>query len=333
MSIRLPPLNALRTFEAAARHGSFVGAANELALTPSAISHRIRQLEDRLGVKLFERRPRDVVLTERGRLYLETIQDAFERITTGTDRLLGRATRNTLTVGGCAAMCLHWLLPRLDRFHRQHPRVEVRIASRATAEALNDGSLDVLLSLGAPPVSGLRAVRLFTDRLVVVGTADYFCRAGWPDQVADLKEHVVFGEQDPANAGAQGFPGPGWGRWLQAAGAPRLTPRRVYLCDTPFACIEAALAGQGLAIGWRRLLAPYLERGTLLAPFNAEVESERPFVAVTGPATRVDVLVHLFLDWIVAEASGMGDPTPAPPVPAEGQALVLAGAGPAGRLQ
>lgn len=306
---RLPPLNALRTFEAAARHGSFVGAADELALTPSAISHRIKQLEDRLGVRLFERRPRDVVLTSRGKEYLATIQDAFVQIAVATDSLLGRPTRNVLTVGGCSLICLHWLLPRLDRLRSLRPHIEVRLATMATVEDLQSGGVDVLLQLGEPTSGGLRATRLFTDRLTVVGSASLFRRVGAPAEVAELVDFPIFSEaqsvqrDDHGIEAAPGFPSRYWNLWLRSAGLPILQPKRVYFCDTPFACMQGAFADMGMAIGWQRLLSPHLARGTLVAPFEIATECDRPFMALTGPTVRNDKTVAAFLEWIISEGA------------------------------
>lgn len=303
---KLPPLNTLRSFEAAARHGSFVRASEELHLTPSAISHQIRKLEDQLGVRLFDRGARDVVLSERGRNYLSVVQDAFDRLAFGTDTLLGRKSRRALRVSCEPSMAYGWLLPRLHRFLDCKDDVEVCVTTENWVNAQPPRDCDVVISTGDGRVGGLTAVPLFTDILAPVLAP---CLGAIPEGFDSLRRLPVINDIRPAfgNAGtaniSTSFPGANWTKWLAAADLKNLVPARVLTFDSGHAATEAAIRGFGVAIGGLRILDEALSGGTLVAPWDFVVEADEPFFAISAPGSRRERAVADFVDWLSDEAA------------------------------
>ena len=177
MSRRLPPLNALRAFEAAARHLSFTRAAAELNVTQTAISHQIRALEERLGVRLFRRLPRGLLLTEEAQRYLPPIRDAFDQIALATERLGAVGASSTLTVSVLPSFAGKWLVPRLGRFRVAHPDLDLRISASSELVDFARDDVDVGIRMGSGRYPGLRVDRLFGESLVPVCSPDAAARA------------------------------------------------------------------------------------------------------------------------------------------------------------
>src|SRR5262245_61187968 len=168
MPRRLPPLNALRAFEAAARHGSFTVAADELCVTQGAVSHQVKALEEELGLKLFIREHQRLVLTEAGRLYLETTRDALDRIAAGTERLLQRHSAGTLTVSTSPNFAAKWLVHRLGRFAETHAGIDLRVSASLQHVDFARDDVDFAIRHGIGQWPGLHVVRLCVEQLFPV---------------------------------------------------------------------------------------------------------------------------------------------------------------------
>jgi LysR family glycine cleavage system transcriptional activator len=254
--VRLPPLNTLRGFEAAARYGSFAKAADELALTPSAVSHQVRQLESALGQRLFQRLPRELVLTDAGRDFLATVRESLELLSVGVARLAPYKSSGTLIVACDAAFARFWLVPRLAEFRRQRPEIDLWLD---TSERLTDFDrqevefvIGRLRSTGADRIEEL----LFDDHLgpgrAAGGTRGILQR---PDELAE--EPLIHDERRE-----------NWLVWLRAVGARAVDAARGAHYSDPGLAIDAALAGQGIALVSDVLAAADIVAGRIETPFR-----------------------------------------------------------------
>ena len=285
MTYRLPPLNALRAFEAAARHLSFKQAAVELHVTPGAVSQQVKALEDSLGVRLFERIHNGLMLTVEGQQYLTPIRSAFTNITTATEMVSPREARTPLVVGAEPQFAIKWLVPKMLDFQQRHPDVRVSIGEAVSPEAVVQGDVDIAILPGASAYSGLRCDLVLEELLCPVCAAEHV-----EDVRPSLDESVILIAED---AGA-------WEAWLEESGGPRLSSlTRIDFSERSLA-IRAALAGRGLAMGSTVLEARELEEGRLIRPFDTAVRCGASYYAVYA-AGRADCPPdQAFLDWLLA---------------------------------
>lgn len=302
---RLPPLAALRAFEAAARHLSFTRAADELHVTQAAVSHQIRQLEEDLGVRLFRRLSRALRLTEEGQLLAPFLRDGFALLLAGVDRVRSAAQGGVLTVTAAPSFAASWLVPRLVQFQRRHPEIEVRLVSTMRKLDLLREGIDVGIRYGRGGWPGLFAERLMTDDLFPV------CAPGLLDGVGS-GPHALASVQ---LLHVQAFPDD-WPRWLTAAGVGEVDAERGSWFDTAGAAYEAAAAGLGVAMGRRQLVADALAAGRLLAPFATALPAEVAYYLVLPPEHRGIARVEAFCAWL-REAAGAQPATDADVRPLE----------------
>ena len=254
---KLPMLNALRAFEAAARLGSFAAAAAELHVTPGAISQQVRGLEDWLGRRLFERKPRALSLTAAGRRYLPNLSDAFDRIDAATRELLRPAARRTITLATPAAFATGWLLPRLARFHGSHPEFKVHLSSTTRRIEPDTEGIDAVIRHGRGGYGDLACWHLFSDRLVAVCSANYQATPGRARQAAP----PAYRRLEALDAADD------WPEWLATHGLPApAEDSRLSFGDSRLA-IEAAINGLGVALADVNLVEPLLAEGRLVTPF------------------------------------------------------------------
>lgn len=289
MALRLPPLHALAAFEAAARHLSFVKASEELCVTQSAISHRIRQLEDDLGVKLFLRIHRNIALTPQGEAYLEAVRRALKEIEAATGAI-ARGVRHTLKVSVAPAIGSKWLVTRLADFQRQHPDIDLIVSSSLHMANIKSGEVDVGVRYGSGNWPGLNAWKLLDERLVAVCAPGYPATAGGLRAPADLARAVLLRH-----------PSLPWAPWFAAAGLDWPEASGGVLFDDPLMMIEAAAAGAGVALTLGTLAAPYLETGGLIEPF-AVAPADRAYYVVVAPDSTRKRWVMAFVDWLRATA-------------------------------
>jgi LysR family glycine cleavage system transcriptional activator len=298
VSRRLPPLNALRAFEAAARQLSFTRAAAELNVTQTAISHQILALEQRLGVRLFRRLPRGLLLTEEAQRYLPPIRDAFDQIALATERLAGAGAGATLTVSVLPSFAAKWLVPRLGRFRAAHPDLDLRISAASQLVDFARDDVDVGIRMGRGAYPGLRVERLFGETLVPVCSPLLQTAGAHPlRQPEDLRHHVLLHDDDYA----------GWELWLGLAGVTGIDARRGPLFTDSGMVVQAAAEGQGVALARRQLAAGDLAAGRLIQPFDVTIPHDLAYYLVCPEATASQPKIAAFRGWLLAEAASEDD--------------------------
>ncbi|HWB45731.1 MAG TPA: transcriptional regulator GcvA [Hyphomicrobiaceae bacterium] len=310
----LPPLDFIQGFEAAARTLSFTRAADELSITQSAVSRQIRALEEYLGVPLFERRPRSLALTEQGHMLYAAAVGLLEQLQAVTDRVRAHSGSPHLTVTTTGGFASLWLIPRLRRFMSRHPDVDVRISATYKTINLERSLVDVAvrycLAEEAPP----GAVRLFGEDLFPVCSPALQAEGPRPLRTfEDLAHHVLLHMDEAAGM-------LDWGTWLTAHGLPDLKPASSIRFDSYEQMIQAALGGQGVALGIGRLVSALMQAGQLIAPFGEIATGSRSYFIIASPLTGDRQHVKEFVTWLVEEAQavemaagGVTSPLPAAP--------------------
>jgi LysR family glycine cleavage system transcriptional activator len=253
----IPPLNALRAFEAAARTGSFKEAALELHVSQSAISHQIKHLEKVLGVKLFDRGTRAVVLTEAARTYLPFLQQAFDSISDGT-RLLTRVTReDILTVRMYSTFAVRWLVSRLHRFQDRHPDLQVRLMTSQLDTAFPDQDIDLAVMIGQPKPGRVHHEYLFSPTMFPVCSPKLLTARKRLKRPNDLAGFTIL----------QVYPSAGdWAAWLKATGAKGVDPDAGLRFDSYDHALRMAARGMGVALAMQPYASEDLAAGLLIAP-------------------------------------------------------------------
>ena len=317
MSRRLPPLALLRTFEVAARHLSFKHAAAELHVTPAAVSQQIRGLEAELGVQLFERLTRALRLSARGEAMLPKVREGLAAFAAAVDAATAAGgIGELLNVTAPPSWASHWLLPRLPGFYARHPGIELRLGSTpetvahggpaaalaALAHARGDGHGELAVVFGTGRHPGWRVDPLLTPDYLPV-CAPTLARPGTPLRVpGDVRHHLLIHDDTLNHGGDDAW---GWHRWLQAAGVDRhaVGPGRHF--SNAVLAIEAALAGQGIALAARPIVAGHLASGALVAPFELAIPSPYTYCLVARRDAADRPAVAAFRQWLV-EASRAG---------------------------
>jgi DNA-binding transcriptional LysR family regulator len=298
---RLPSLDLLRGFEAAARLLSFTRAGEELHLTQSAVSRQIQELEDQLGVALFQRRHRALALTEAGQQLYPAAAQVLATVRAATERLRTLAGRRVLSVTTTHSFAALWLIPRLAGFTREHPGAEVRILADARVQDLERDGLDIALRHGPAAIAGPGAVRLFGERVFPVCSPQLVGDAKRPlREPADLRHHVLLQFDDPEGR----HPWLHWKSWLEIVGLPDLRPAGSLLFSGYEQIIPAAIAGHGVALGRTPLVRDALKRGELVAPFPRHADPARAYFAVVSKNAEGRPDVAAFLAWLKREAAG-----------------------------
>jgi LysR family glycine cleavage system transcriptional activator len=289
---RLPNLSALRAFEAAARHQSFARAATELFVTHSAISHQIRGLESELGVSLFARVGRRVVLTELGREYAEQINAAFVHIAQATQGLSKDVRERRLVLTTIPSFAARWLAPRIGRFMIAHPELDVELRSSTDVVDLEQSEVDVAIRFGAGPYPGLYVENLMHETFFAV-CSPAFNDGVWPATPAELPSFPVLRSDQER-----------WRLWFDAAGLREVPePVRGPIYEDSSLLLEAAINGQGIAMARASLAAEALAAGRLVHLF-AHIVAPSPwsYFLVSSKSKVQRPAVRAFRDWVIAEA-------------------------------
>jgi LysR family transcriptional regulator, glycine cleavage system transcriptional activator len=293
MTARLPSLNGLRAFEAAARHLSFTNAASELNVTQTAISHQIRRLEEELGIRLFVRQNRALALTPEARDYLPGVRAAFNDLRQATDRVLRRDNDHVLTVSTLASLAAKWLLPRLSSFQEAHPGIDVRITTSTALVDFRTGDVDAAIRYGRGNWAGLRADWLTADELFPVcspallsGDRPLRC----PEDLANQTLlHSSGGYDDD------------WRLWLTAAGLPTNISKQPGLTfDLILMTVQAAIDGFGVAMGRTSYVEADIAKGRLVVPFEITLPADAGFYLVSPEARADSPKLRAFRQWLVA---------------------------------
>ncbi|MGY3031612.1 LysR family glycine cleavage system transcriptional activator [Bradyrhizobium sp. USDA 4354] len=293
MTARLPSLNGLRAFEAAARHLSFTLAASELNVTQTAISHQIRRLEEELGIRLFIRQNRALALTPEARDYLPGVRAAFNDLRLATDRLLRKEDDKVLTVSTLASLAAKWLLPRLTDFQEQHPGIDVRITTSTSLVDFQRDNVDAAIRYGRGQWPGVRADWLMADELFPVCSPSLL-RGDKPlRRPEDLRNHPLL---HTSNANSDD-----WRLWLTAAGLPADIARQPGITfDMIFMTIQAAIDGIGVAMGRTSYVQDDIAKGRLVVPFKIALPTDAGFYLVAPESRREPPKLAAFRQWIVA---------------------------------
>jgi len=293
MTARLPSLNGLRAFEAAARHLSFTLAASELNVTQTAISHQIRRLEAELGIRLFIRQNRALALTPEARDYLPGVRAAFNDLRLATDRLLRKDDDKVLTVSTLASLAAKWLLPRLTDFQERHPGIDVRITTSTSLVDFQRDNVDAAIRYGRGQWPGLRADWLMADELFPVCSPSLL-RGDKPlRQPEDLKGYPLL---HTSNANSDD-----WRLWLTAAGLPADIARQPGITfDMIFMTIQAAIDGIGVAMGRTSYVQDDIAKGRLVVPFKIALPADAGFYLVAPEGRREAPKLAAFRDWMLA---------------------------------
>ena len=292
MPRRLPPLNALKAFEAAARHESFTRAAEELCVTQGAVSHQVKALEAELGVKLFNRERQRLVITEAGRSYLEVVRDALDQIAAGTERLLQRQSAGALTVSTSPNFAAKWLVHRLGRFAEAHPGIDLRISASLHHVDFAREDVDLAIRHGDGQAPGLHVARLCAEELVAVCSPNLRRRSGLR-QPSDLARYTLLHVNDRND----------WQKWIAAAGAANVDVSRGPVLNQASMALDAAVDGQGIALARSALAAWDLIAGRLVRPFRLALPVPYAYWIVCPKVTAKLPKIVAFREWLLTEAA------------------------------
>jgi LysR family glycine cleavage system transcriptional activator len=291
---RLPSLNAVRTFEAAARLGSFSDAARELSVTQGAVSRAVAGLEAWLGAPLFDRAGTHVALTPSGKLYRDEIAASLDRIAVATARVIDAQAVSPLRLNVLPTIAMRWLIPRLPRFQARATRAEVHLSSssRPVEASL---AFDVAIRRGPERWPGLVATRFLDERATPVCAPALLARRPLK-RVKDLAAQTLLHADARADA---------WPTWLRAHGAARLEPAKNLRFDHFYLALQAAIEGLGVAIGPLPIVDDELSSGRLVAPFPERMVVARSYFALTHRG-ETSPLVNAFVNWLIEEGRARG---------------------------
>ncbi|AMO21696.1 LysR family transcriptional regulator [Ramlibacter tataouinensis] len=292
----LPALDLLRSFEAAARHLSFTLAGQELFLTQSAVSRQIQQLEASVGVPLFERRHRALLLTEAGLVMQRAVVDSLERLRDATSRVRARAAMRQVAITCTPGFASLWLIPRLARFTAQHPLVDVRIS--ATLEVLDLRRAQVDLAVRFCPIRDGDGAPLFEETVLPMCSPRLLAQRSPPlKKPADLQHHTLLAVDMPQGMALT----VDWEPWFSLMGLAELRPKNTLRFTQYADAVAAAVAGQGVVIGRLPLLAEILRDKRLAAPFGGAASQRGYYVVLSGSGAR-NPDAQDFVRWLRVEA-------------------------------
>ena len=318
MDSRLPPLNALRTFEAAARHLSFAKAARELHVTPGAVSRQIRLLEDFLGVAMFRRLSRAVELTEAATMCLPKVREGFDSLRSAVEVVRVAGAKEVVSLAVAPAFAAKWLVPRLQRFAAAHPEIELRLsANRELIDTLRHDDTEGVAGAGADPGDADLTIRFGTglypgmraDRLCDVSVTPIFSPALIHHQSPletpeDLRFHTLLHDDTVYFTGQE----PDWSVWLRAAGVEGVDVSRGPHFNHAGLALDAAVQGMGVVLGTPFLAATDLAAGRLVAPFAQRLPSSYSYYLVTAEMATDQPNAAVFRTWLLEEIKTRDSP-------------------------
>ena len=294
--MRLPPLNALRAFEVSARRGGFTSAAEELSVTPAAVSQQVKLLESYLDVELFRRLPRGLELTDTGRELLPQVSRGFDHFARAIGGLTRGELKGRLTVGAIPSFSSLWLVPRLESFIRDFPEIRIRVLASTATPDLERGEVDVRIPYGLGDYPGYLTQFLLNESVFPV-CAPSLLNQNPLRRFSDLRHHTLLHDID---VGA-GEPTMTWTRWLRDAGIRSDMPVHGVEFGDSMLLTEAAVRGQGVALGRSSLVQDHLASGRLLRPLKMSRPSDYSYYVVTTHAAAERPRVQAFVRWLLAE--------------------------------
>jgi len=294
----MPPLDLLVGFESAARHLSFTKAGEELFLTQSAVSRQIKELEDQLGVALFQRRHRGLALTEAGQQFYAASAQVLTTMRAATERLRAQTGKRSVSVTTTHSFAALWLIPRLAGFTRAHPGVDVRITAETRVQDLDRDGLDIAIRHGPASLAGPNAVRLMGEKVFPVCSPALVRDKKRPlKEPQDLRNHVLLQYDDPDGR----HPWLHWKTWLEVERIAELRPAGTLSFSGYEQIIPAAVAGHGVALGRSPLVKDLLASRELVAPFRSTADPARAYYAILSK--RASSEAADFLAWLKEEAA------------------------------
>jgi LysR family glycine cleavage system transcriptional activator len=294
MRRQLPPLNAVRAFEAAARHLSFTKASDELCVTQGAISRHVAGLEAQLGTALFMRRHRSVALTDKGVAFFHALRDAFDRIEDATRRVSPPANKGTLRIKLPPTLAIRWVVPRLARLHALDRAIDVQITTSHAPVDFGLEDVDVAIHSGSAPPSGVVAKRLFGETLLPVCSPALLKGARRLRKPGDLAGHVLLCSLHRRDD---------WPNWIAAAGIADIDGNDGLKFENSSLAYQAAIDNLGIVMAQKALVADDLATKRLVAPFRLEVVTPGAYYLVYPPRSASLDTVRLFDSWILDEAA------------------------------
>ena len=286
---RALPLNALRAFDAAARHLSLTRAAKELSVTHGAVSRQVLALEDLLGEALFVRMPRGLALTPAGRTLAAGTQEAFARLSASLDAVTRRQGPRAVSITTLSSIAARWLVPRMIRFQRLHPDLDLRVSTSTRLVDLKRENIDLALRYGRGQWPGLHAVRLFEPQEFPVCAPKLVPQLRRPEDLAKLTLlHDMTTDR--------------WAAWLRVAGVPEQLAHKGPVFEDMNVVLQAAIEGEGVALASLTMVKADLVAQRLVRPFDLELKVDRSFYAVCAPERLADPDVRAVLEWLIGEA-------------------------------
>ncbi|MBM0104560.1 transcriptional regulator GcvA [Steroidobacter sp. S1-65] len=296
------PVGPLRAFDVAARNLNLSAAAEEMNVTHAAVSRQVKQLEERLGVKLFERLPRGLRLTAQGALLAEGTRAAFDRLASALEDVSTPTVRRKLTVSTFSSFNARWLMPRLRTFSMLFPDVDLQVITTAQLVDFAREDVDIGIRFGRGNYPGLHVVPLFRPREIVV-CAPALLKGGPPlKNINDLRHFTLLHDDSYRS----------WTRWLEAVGAKNVNPRRGIICGDRNSLLQATLEGQGVGLASEVFAAGELAAGRLVKVFETEVKSEYSIYAVCLPRRLNDPMLAGVMEWLEKESKSSHDVYPPP---------------------
>lgn len=296
MPRRLPPLNALRAFEAAARHQSFTLAAAELSVTPAAISQQIKGLEDQLQIRLFRRLPRGILLTDEGQALLPGISDGFGRLVDAVARVADPGLAGRIRVSVIPSFAARWLVPRLDDFHARYPEIDLEIDAEPRSVDLQSSDVDLAIRYGSGRYPGVHTELLLREEVYPVCSPTLLNRGPPLKEPADLRHHTLLHDSH-----AQGWLA--WQRWLEAAGVTGIDLSRGPRFSDTAMIVQAAIAGQGVAIGRSALMGRDLKLGRLVRPLPISRPAPYNYWIAVLSQRAGEAKLEAFRTWLLQQAA------------------------------
>lgn len=300
---RLPPLNSLRVFESAARHLSFTKAAEELHVTPGAVSQQIKALEDFIGTPVFRRHKRTLLLTDEAQAGLPVLREGFEKLAEAARLIAARADSGKLTVSVAPSLAAKWLVPRLDRFHMRHPDVDVWVSADMDVVDFSVDDVDVAIRYGPGGYVNLVVEHLMAESIVPVCSPGLMIGAHPLKSPHDLAHHTLLHDGSPD----QDQSCPTWPMWLKAAGVTGVDGSRGPKFNQSSLVIEAAVAGKGVALAKSQLALADLEAARLVIPFDMTTPSAFGYYIVHPQSRSASPAVKAFKAWLHEEATSTPD--------------------------